>query len=143
MLCSPIRRASREQAGQALVEFALAVPVIFLLLVALFDVGRIVFINNEIAEAAREGARWGAVQGRAATASEEVSDTVLDRIAVAPAPVIQLGCANPSGGPAAGDCRSGNLLTVSVETSVQPVTPLIGNLIGPMLLRASAQMTIH
>jgi Flp pilus assembly protein TadG len=142
---SPLRNVSGEQGGQALVEFALTVPVIFLVLVALFDVGRLVFINNEIAEAAREGARWGAVQGRAAavTAHADVSATVLDRIAVAPAPVIQLDCANPSGGPAASDCRSGNLLTVSVETSVQPITPLIGNIIGPMVLRTSAQMTIH
>lgn len=120
-------------------------PVIFLVLVGLFDVGRIVFINNEIAEAAREAARWGAVQGRAATATadSEVRATALDRITIAPEPEIHFECANPSGGPTASDCRSGNLLTVSVETSVRPITPIIGSILGPMVLRSSAQMTIH
>ena len=35
--------------------------------VGILDVGRMVYINDAMAQGAREGARWGAVQGRAAT----------------------------------------------------------------------------
>ena len=47
--------------GQALVEFALVVPVFILLLVGLFDLGRAVYTFNTISNAAREGVRLGIV----------------------------------------------------------------------------------
>ena len=43
--------------GQALAEFALALPVFLLIMLALFDVGRVVFVYNGLTNAAREGAR--------------------------------------------------------------------------------------
>src|SRR6266542_5065485 len=47
--------------GQAMVEFALVFPILMLLLVAVFDIGRGVFSYNSITNAAREGARLGVV----------------------------------------------------------------------------------
>ena len=126
-------------------EFALAAPVVFLVLLGLFDVGRMVFINNEITEAAREGARWGVVQGRASAESKgnntAVTDEVDSRINVAPAPTIQLSCTDMGGG--GGACGSGDLLTINVTSSVSPITPLIGEIMGPLVLQSEAQMTIH
>lgn len=43
--------------GQALVEFALIVPVFLMLLFALVDFGRVVFAQQAITQGAREGAR--------------------------------------------------------------------------------------
>jgi Flp pilus assembly protein TadG len=51
------RHLRQEKRGQALVEFALIVPVFILLLVGLFDLGRGVFAFNTISNAAREAAR--------------------------------------------------------------------------------------
>jgi Flp pilus assembly protein TadG len=134
-----------DQPGQAMVEFALAVPVVFLILLGLFDVGRLVFINNEIAEAAREGARWGAVQGRAASqaagSDTAVTDEVASRIAITPSPTITLSCTDLGG--AGGACGSGDLLTIDVSAAVRPLTPLIGDIVGPFALASQAQMTIH
>lgn len=128
-----------------MVEFAIAAPLVFLVIIGLVDVGRLVFINNELSEAAREGARWGAVQGRAAAEvtglSTAVTDEIGSRITVAPAPDISLSCTNLGG--AGGECGSGDLLTVDVSSSVSPITPLIGNVIGPLVLTSQAQMTIH
>ena len=45
------------QSGQALVEFALVIPVFLLALVGIFDVGRMVYTNSALSQAAREGAR--------------------------------------------------------------------------------------
>ena len=47
----------RTQEGQTLVEFALVLPVFLLVVFGLFDVGRLVFTNATISQAAREGAR--------------------------------------------------------------------------------------
>jgi Flp pilus assembly protein TadG len=47
--------------GQALMEFALVIPIFLLLVVALFDLGRAVFAYNTLTNAAREGARMAIV----------------------------------------------------------------------------------
>jgi Flp pilus assembly protein TadG len=140
-----VETGGRRDVGQALVEFTVAAPVVFLVLLGLFDVGRLVFINNEIAQAAREGARWGAVQGRAADEaagdSTAVSDEVSAHIVVAPAPQITLSCTDLRAGGAS--CASGDLLSIEVRSSVNPITPLIGDIFGPMVLESEAQMAIH
>ena len=49
--------------GQALVETALVLPILVLLLVGLFDVGRAIWLSNTLATAVREGSRYGVVHG--------------------------------------------------------------------------------
>jgi len=51
--------------GQAMVEFALAIPIFLMLLIGLFDLGHVVWVNNSIATASREGARLAVVHGGA------------------------------------------------------------------------------
>lgn len=140
-----ILRRGGDASGQGLVEFALAAPVVFLILLALFDGGRVVFINNEMSEAAREGARWGAVQGRAAAelagSNNAVTDTVRSRMVVTPAPAVTMSCADPRG--SVDDCDSGELLSVQVTSSVKAITPIISDILGPLELRSESQMTIH
>jgi Flp pilus assembly protein TadG len=63
----PIRlvRAVRRRPptrGQALVEFALTLPIFLLLIFGLIDMGRFVFGQSTLSQAAREGARLGAVE---------------------------------------------------------------------------------
>ena len=52
--------AGRER-GQALVEFALVLPILILLLVGIFDFGRAVYAFNTVNNAAREGVRLAIV----------------------------------------------------------------------------------
>jgi Flp pilus assembly protein TadG len=52
----------RHQRGQALVEFALILPVFLLVLFGLIDAGRFVYMNSVLSQAAREGARVAAVE---------------------------------------------------------------------------------
>lgn len=49
--------------GQAMVEFALILPVFLLLLVGLFDLGRVIWVNDTLATAAREAGRFAIVHG--------------------------------------------------------------------------------
>jgi hypothetical protein len=55
--------ASRTAAGQALVEFSLVLPFFLLLLIGIFDFGRIVWARNALENAAREAARYAIVHG--------------------------------------------------------------------------------
>lgn len=57
-------RARRDE-GQALVEFALVLPVLLMLILGLFDVARAVWQENTLAYAAREGTRYAIVHGSA------------------------------------------------------------------------------
>jgi Flp pilus assembly protein TadG len=56
-------RSARSRRGQSLVEFALVLPVFLLLLVAIFDLGHVVWANDALSAAAREAARFAIVHG--------------------------------------------------------------------------------
>jgi Flp pilus assembly protein TadG len=53
----------REDRAQALVETALVLPLLLLVIVGLFDVGRAIWLSNTLATAVREGTRYGVVHG--------------------------------------------------------------------------------
>ena len=53
--------ASKRRRGQALVEFALGMPLIILLTLAVIDLARGVYTYNTLSNCAREGARFGIV----------------------------------------------------------------------------------
>jgi Flp pilus assembly protein TadG len=52
-----------DSRGQALVETALVLPLLLLLIVGLFDIGRAIWLSNTLATAVREGSRYGVVHG--------------------------------------------------------------------------------
>lgn len=74
-----IRRHTQRQDGQAVVEFVVILPVLLLVLVAIYQFGQ-VFVNYmDVTSAAREGARKAAVSRTAGTCS------VVDGLAIAAA----------------------------------------------------------
>ena len=93
----------RRQRGQGLTEFALVFPVFMTILLGMFDVGRAVWANNAIANAAREAARYASVHG--GSCEELISGTAcsIDTFCpVGPAgpqtaiPAVSTFCPNPS-----------------------------------------------
>ena len=56
------RRHSTRDVGQSLVEFALILPIFLLVLLGLIDMGRAVYTNNTLSQAAREATRLAAAQ---------------------------------------------------------------------------------
>ena len=69
-------RRTDDDRGQTLVEFALVIPIVLLFLLGLFDLGRIVFINNSLSDGARNGARHAATRPREADYCTRVDDAV-------------------------------------------------------------------
>lgn len=59
------RRLRADESGQALAEFALIMPILFLLIAGILGFGRAWNIQQVVVDAAREGARIAAVQNPA------------------------------------------------------------------------------
>ena len=51
----------RQQRGATLVEYALVIPIFLLLVIGILEFGRAIFTYNTLANAAREGARYGII----------------------------------------------------------------------------------
>jgi hypothetical protein len=58
-----VRGFNDDERAQALVEFALVMPVFLLLVTGIFDAGRAVWQENTLAYAAREGTRYAILHG--------------------------------------------------------------------------------
>ena len=66
--------------GQSLVEFALVLPLVLVIMLGLFDLGRVVFINNSLSDGARDGARHASTRPRDADYCLLVDDAVRSAI---------------------------------------------------------------
>ncbi len=124
----------RVAAGQALVEFAFVLPLLILMLVGVFDMGRAVFAYNQISNAARTAARVAIVNQdgdaiQLAATTEAVGLTPLS-VAVTHDP----SCAS---------VKRGCVVTVDVSYAWQAATPIVGALVGPITLSSDAKMPIE
>lgn len=149
--------------GQALVEFALVVPLFLILLFGLIEVGRLIYLNNAFNEAAREAARFGSVEQWAHACPKGVSapdrftctaQVARDRVAGAPAAFeVEVTCKSTdsvdgAGLPAA-KCVANDLLVVTLSTpksgpaAFRFLTPIIGQLVGTVVIAGQAQVVIQ
>ncbi len=136
-------RSKDGAAGQALVEFSLAIVVFLVMLVSLFDVGRAVYMYNGMSEAAREIARRTIVYpGIVLGASAESLDTVAIQQHLVPGlsdPIYA--CVDVSGAAVAHvPCLSGDYVRVTVSAVYTPVAFL--GMGGPISMTSSASMLV-
>ncbi|HEX2626083.1 MAG TPA: TadE/TadG family type IV pilus assembly protein [Candidatus Limnocylindrales bacterium] len=155
-------RAPRDRArGQSLVEFSLVFPIIVLVIVGFFEIGRAVFAYNMIASAARQGVRVATVNQLSDVTDCDATRPVEDPYephwsirgcAIAAGTVIGLKTANiavsyaaPPGTTLA--CSStlhvGCIATVTVSYNFTIATPFISKLIGPFTMSQSSSMPIE
>jgi Flp pilus assembly protein TadG len=119
-----------ERRGQAMVEFALVVPILVLVMIGLFDVGRAVHGFNTVSNAARAAARVAIVNQTEADIRARAIDM---------APGLGLTDADVTLDP----CDfAGCLYGVTVTWDYEPVTPLIGNLFHPQI-SSTAEMVVE
>ena len=136
----PLKRARR---GQSMVEFAMVLPLFLLLLFGLIDGGRLVYINNAVAEAAREGARWGSVQGRAsdATGRQSIANYTVQTMNAVPNPAVTVTCQR--NGVTGSACRTNDVLVVTVRSPVNIITPFLGAIFGSITVSSTSKVVIH
>ena len=118
-------RTGSSQAGQATVEFALALPIVLIVILGMTQVG--VAIRNELAVelAAREGARAASVSARPQSAASAAAAAAVDLPIAVRTDV------------------TATTVTVTV-TYVDPTdVPIIGQFIGPSTHQATATMALE
>lgn len=165
----PVRRERRR--GQGLVEFALVIPVFILVLFGLIDLGRYVYMNSTLSQAAREGARVASVEaswmgkadpscGSAAGPVCPANVTALsaDVLAGANRMIVPFSsiassdlafvCSDtpPASVPNGQACPApgiGDYVSVRVGATFRPLTPLISSIFPSIATQASAAMIIN
>jgi Flp pilus assembly protein TadG len=126
--------------GQALVEFALTVVIFLTMLIAIFDLGRGIYMYNGLSQAAREIARVTSVHpGTTLGGSAETTAVVATQKTLVP------GLSNPTfacfdidATAVTGSCEPGHSVRVSVSATFQPITPLLSFLGNANMSSSSA-----
>ena len=161
----PLRHGrAHDGDGQALVEFALVFPVMVLLLFGILDLGRAIYAYNTISNAAREGARVAAVNQVATPPSDTacVEDMPVEdptdphwsiqacaassavslglplsavTVSYSPPPSTEISC-SPT-------LDVGCIASVTVTYRWTAMTPVIGNLVGPINMSSTSQIPIE
>ena len=151
----------RGERGQSLVEFSLVFPIIILLVVGFWEIGRAVFAYNTVANAARQGARVAAVnqladvtecdesrpiddpyephwsmRGCAILAGKALGiDTTNVSVTYDPPPDTTLDC-DPT-------IHIGCIVSVTVTYDFSVSTPFVSMLIGPFTMSQTSQMPVE
>lgn len=125
-----MRGAGHEDGGQAAVELALVLPLVFILVLAVVQVGLVVRDQVLVVHAAREAARRAAVDpGRRAAleAARRAADLDPRRLSVE---------TSGRGGP-------GTVVSVRVRYRSPTEVPLAGALVGDVTLEGRASMRVE
>jgi len=149
---------NRHKRGQSLVELALVLPVLLIILMGVFDAGRMIYAYNALSNAAREAGRTAivnqdpqAVRNRAAQQATALGLPTADPgscpSAGGPTTAATGTCFVLAGAGGAGSCSSppaiGCVSIISVKWTYQPIVPVIGNILGPVALVSTTKQPIE
>lgn len=117
-----IRRKYLQSRGQALLEFAITIPLLLLMLVFLFDLGRVVFYTTALNNAARVGARFGIINQDSGLIQTKVEEAAFG---INPADMT----ITATGVDLDGDFED-DVIEVAITYEFVPATPIIANFLG-------------
>ena len=140
----------KSERGQSMVEMALILPILVLLMIGLFDLGRIVFTANALSDGARHGARHATTDPDGAEYCDRIDAAVqsairgqaLSTYTVTYTTVTEDGietgtyvlCANGVDGPDKGalpvTARPGDRIEVDLEADLNLITPFVAAATG-------------
>jgi Flp pilus assembly protein TadG len=160
--------------GQAIAEFALVIPIILLLFFGILDLGRFVYMNSVLSQAAREGARVGSVEAPWVGSNDASCGTFGGPVCPADVNALQVDITNaanrmaapfgsvkhlyfscdPVGSAPESDwtitaCPNGSrsysvhAVSVRVDMTFTPITPIIAQIVGSLTTSASSTMVIN
>lgn len=160
LMLRTLRRLTERRAGQSLVEFAMVIPVFFLLMLGILDFGRVGLYFVAASDLARSGARYatnynnggGFTDAQVVAYVKQQADALtmanLTAATCAPAtPPTPITGATPScyKPPVASsyifiDRSAGGRVTVSIVYTFEPTTPMVRAFFQTYYLEASATM---
>ncbi len=131
----------RNEGGAALVEFAIAALVFFLLLFGIMESGRAVWMYGTVAHVAKEGARYAIVQGSHVNATLAATQTAVTTYVQKEATALGIGQVTVTF-PATKGCNVNNIpqscIVVQFACQFQPIVPIL----PAINLESSSQMVI-
>ncbi len=149
-LLRPMNRLVRSaQRGQALVEFSLAVIPFLILLMAIFDLGRGIYMMNGTSEAAREISRVTIVHrdgGSGLGFSADTAAVIATQRNLIPGleidPATDITCVDEYDQPVVGNCLPKvHFIKVHVTADFEPITPLV-SAFGSHTFESTSRMQI-
>jgi len=126
------------------VDFALILPLLLVILFGMLDFGRAIYAYNTINNAARSGARVAIVDQNLA----RIEDTAKDHaVALVVTVTIDfrhtLPNTDPTLNPACTPLEQGCIAMVTVANTFEPVTPIIGSIVGDISLSGRTEMPVE
>jgi Flp pilus assembly protein TadG len=140
------RIADDRERGQALVEFSLSIVVFLVLMMAIVDLGRGIYMFNGVSQAAREIARVASVHPGTTFGGPEIDEVVnLQKKLIPNLGTPTFSCVaidgSPGLDPTYGDCRTGQQVTVTISAPYSPATPVMG-LLGTWNMQSTSSVRI-
>ena len=130
-----IQRFRKSEHGQALVEMALVLPLFFLLLFGVIEMGRIGYAYISVSNAAREGGRVATIGGTDLDINSSIKNAAASLDPASLTITIT---------PTQDQRQSGQAVTVSVSYPVQLIIPLISNILpNPVVVSSSTIMRLE
>jgi Flp pilus assembly protein TadG len=139
-------RRHRRFRGQNMVEFALISPIFFFMFFAIIEGGWLLYNQNAITNAARDGARYAAVHGTESQGlsdpadvaaytvdTDDVKAAIVKRLSISNPDSIQVTVSEPDG-----DMAPGNHVKITVSYRY---IPLIGYVLGNKTINLSSSST--
>jgi Flp pilus assembly protein TadG len=138
---------NQRSAGQAMVEFSLAILVFLVLVMAVIDFGMAVYKYNGVSEAAREIARVASVYQGQTFGHAEINSVVAVQKQLVPglnSPTFT--CIKADGSAqtmtSGGKCPADAYVHVEVTAPYRSVTPILG-LAGTFTMKGSSSAQVH
>ncbi len=137
--------ARRRARGQSMLEFALAFPVILLIIIIFVELGRVVYYYSALNNAVREGARYAIVNQFLSSDDRrtKVQETVAKYAVALPLDVngITVYCDRDTSN-TSNPCE--NYITVSADIQIDPIIPFFARMInGGSAFRIIARSTMQ
>jgi Flp pilus assembly protein TadG len=145
-------RSGKSGRAQALVEFSLVIPIFLLLIISLVDLGRAVYDYSTLTNANRSAIRVAIVnQNTAGIQSKMIAQGVamnlttanIDYIAYKAPGDAWLATSTPEKAANCTPVAPGCIAVIKVHYEWSAITPIIGNLIGPIILTNITEMPVE
>lgn len=124
----------KNQKGQALVEFALILPILLLVVMAILQFGMMLNSYLTIENASREGARAGIVGS---------SDAEIQQLIISTSPNLDPTNLTVSITPEEGLRKSGDTIIVEVSYNYEFVVPIISSIVKNVVLNGQTSMRVE
>jgi len=146
-------KTKKHRKGQALIEFALILPLLLLVIIGIFEFGRALFVYANLFNATREGARYGLTHpqdynGILQHAQEKVTLVQLDpanhmTVKMDTGPSSSDICTMSVGNTCPDHAVVGNRVLVEITYDLAPMTPLLEPIVSEFNIETEAARTIQ